>query len=214
MKKKVIPKKNEKNANLEAVANMLFEAGMLAQTPRSWTGFLGSGNQSVAEHLNRVSVIAYALGSLAKEAGESVDMGKILSMAIFHDFAEARTSDLNYVHQKYATVDEEKAVHEFTASLPFGKEIEGLLHAYEIRDTLEAKIVKDADNLEFILSLKEQSDSGNTRALSWIPSSVERLKTPFAQAVVKVILKTPSDDWWFKNKNDEWWIHRNHKKAE
>ena len=45
------------------------------------------------------------------------------------------------------------------------------------RETYESKLVKDADNLEWMLSLKEQVDIGNKRAWEWLPSAQARLKT-------------------------------------
>ena len=43
------------------IANFLFEVGILARTPRSGFHFLGTGDQTVAEHINRVSYIGYML---------------------------------------------------------------------------------------------------------------------------------------------------------
>ncbi|MBE9594109.1 MAG: HD domain-containing protein, partial [Proteobacteria bacterium] len=41
------------------IINFLFEIGILKKTPRSGYQFLGTGNESVAEHSFRVAVIAY-----------------------------------------------------------------------------------------------------------------------------------------------------------
>mgnify|MGYP001612077465 CR=1 FL=1 len=90
--------------DLKSIANFLFEVGILSKTPRSGFHFLGSGKQSVAEHILRVVYVGYSLAMMEKE----VDVGKVLKMCLFHDLGEARTSDLNYVHQKYAKADEEK----------------------------------------------------------------------------------------------------------
>ena len=43
--------------DLTSIVDFLFEVGILAKTPRSGFHFLGSGEQSVAEHINRVSYI-------------------------------------------------------------------------------------------------------------------------------------------------------------
>ncbi|NND65101.1 MAG: HD domain-containing protein [Gammaproteobacteria bacterium] len=190
--------------NTQAVVNFLFEAGMLAKTPRSGFFFLGSGEQSVAEHLNRVTYIGYALAKMNDQA----DLGKVLQMCIFHDFAEARVSDLNYVHQKYTKRQEDKAVADLVETLPFGDDIDHTLSEYEERESLESKLVKDADNLELLLCLKEQVDIGNTRAESWMPSLLPRIKTEEGQQLAEVIMTTDSDAWWFGDKNDRWWIDR------
>src|SRR3989344_3246861 len=168
---------------LNASADFLFEMGMLAKTPRSGFFFLGSGEQSVAEHLNRATYIGYSLAQLAGD----VDVGKVVQMCMFHDISEARISDLNYVHQKYTERHEEKAHDDLVASLPFGGEIKKLIDEYEERKTKEAKITKDADNLELLLSLKEQVDIGNERARTWIPPLMGRLLTDEARQLAEVI---------------------------
>jgi putative hydrolase of HD superfamily len=72
-------------------------------------------------------------------------------------------------------------------------------------------LAKDADNIEFILTLKEQVDAGNERARTWIPSAIKRLKTKEGQILGDKIIKTDSDRWWFNDKEDKWWITRNKK---
>jgi len=193
--------------DLTSTADFLFEAGMLAKTPRSWAGFLGSGDQSVAEHTNRTTYIGFVLSHMVK----GVDVAKVVQMCMFHDFSEARISDLNYVHQKYTERLEHKALEDLVASVPFGQSIKAIIEEYEERKTLESIVAKETDNLEFILTLKEQKDAGNERAASWIPSAVKRLKLKESQALAAKIIKTESDHWWFGDKGDEWWVSRNKK---
>ncbi|MFA6898422.1 MAG: HD domain-containing protein, partial [Candidatus Paceibacterota bacterium] len=121
----------------------------------------------------------------------------------------ARVSDLNYVHQKYVERKEAKAVDDLTHTLPFGKDILETIHEYEERKTPESILAKDADNLEWIISLKEQVDIGNTRAKDWINSALQRLKTKVAEDVAAEIMKSESTDWWFGDKNSSWWVNRN-----
>jgi len=196
-------KKNSKNKTTD----FLFEVGMLAKTPRSGFFFLGSGEQSVAEHVNRVCYVGFALASVAK----NVDISKVLQMCLFHDLTETRISDLNYIHQKYTIRDENCAIQDLTFGLPFGKKICDIVTEYEAKKTYESILAKDADQIEQMLSLKEQIDIGNTRAKTWIPPLIKRLKTKEAKALVKNITNTDSDNWWFKNKNDDWWVNRKKK---
>lgn len=190
---------------MKGIAHFLYEAGILAKTPRSGLFFLGSGNQSVAEHTNRAAYIAYALAML----DGTVDVGKMLKMTLLHDFTEARISDLNYVHQKYTARFEDKALDDLAQTLPFGDDVRDTLHEYEQRATREAILVKEADNLEWILTLKEQVDIGNVRARKWIDISIQRLKTDLGRNVAHAILMADSNDWWFGDKDDEWWVSRN-----
>ena len=197
-------KKEIKNNKNEKTVDFLFEAGMLAKTPRSGFFFLGSGEQSVAEHTNRVCYIGFVLANMSS----NVDLSKVLEMCLFHDFAEARVSDLNYVHQKYNKKDEDAAIKDLTSGLSFGDKIDKIVHEYETRESYESKLAKDSDILELILSLKEQIDIGNKKAESWIENAVKRLKTIEAQDLVKTIIKTDSDRWWYGDKNDHWWVDR------
>lgn len=193
----------DNSTNYKSIVNLFFEVGALANTPRSGFFFLGSGSQSVAEHTNRVAYIGMVLAML----DSGIDSGKVLKMCLLHDLAEARTSDLNYVHQKYVTADEETAIRELVKTLDFGDQLLELLEEYKRRESKEAILAKDADNLEWILSLKEQSDIGNNRAESWLPSAVQRLKTDVAKKVAMEILTTKADEWWFKP-DDEFWVNR------
>ena len=199
--------KNDKTNKIDSTVDFLFEAGTLAKTPRSYSFFLGSGEQSIAEHMNRTTYIGFALVQMSS----NVDISKVLQMCMFHDFAEARTSDLNYVHQKYVKSDEHKALSDLISKVPFGDKIKVIMEEYEERKSKESLLAKDADILEFLLSLKEQVDIGNERARTWIPSAVKRLKTEEGRILAEKIIKTDSDNWWFGDKDDIWWVTRNKK---
>ncbi|HEX9021408.1 MAG TPA: HD domain-containing protein [Nitrospirota bacterium] len=186
---------------MKNIANFLFEAGMLKRTPRSGFQFLGSGAESVAEHMFRTTYIGYALGKMA--AGVNVD--RLIQMCLFHDLAEARTGDLNYVNKKYVEADEEKAIGDLARTLPFGREIEELVLEFIAGKTEEARLARDADQLEMILALKEYKDLGNKYADEWLEFSLKRLVTGAAQELAKTILETDSSLWWFSDKGD-WWI--------
>ena len=201
--------KKATSVDIKNITNFLFEVGILTKTPRSGLHFLGTGEQSVAEHVNRVCFIGYMLAHLDEE----VDLSKVLQMCLFHDITETRISDLNYIHQKYVVRKEHEAAVDISNSIPFGEKVFATLGEYEKRESKESLIVKDSDNLEWILTLKEELDKGNERALSWIEPAIKRLKTPSAQMIAKEIMKTDSNDWWFskKEQKDSWWINRGKK---
>ena len=186
---------------MKRIANFLFEAGMLKRTPRTGFQFLGSGAESVAEHIFRTVYIGFTLGRLVKEA----DTDKLIKMCLFHDLPEARTGDLNYVNKKYVVADEKKAVRDLTETLPFGGELMEIINEYEEGISPEALLAKDADQLEMILALKEYKDIGNRYAEEWLSFSLKRLRTEAAKELAKVILETDSSLWWFSDKGD-WWV--------
>ncbi|MEW6109764.1 MAG: HD domain-containing protein [Nitrospirota bacterium] len=187
---------------MKRIANFLFEAGMLKRTPRTGFQFLGSGAESVAEHIFRTVYIGYTLGHMSMRA----DTNKIIKMCLFHDLPEARTGDLNYVNKKYVKADEKKAIKDLTDTLPFGDEMRELILEFLKGESLEAKLAYDADQLEMILCLKEYKDLGNKYADEWLGFAAKRLKTEIARELSKTILDTDSSLWWFSDKND-WWVN-------
>ncbi len=188
---------------LRAIADFLFEVGMLKRTPRSGFQFLGTGHETVAEHSLRVAIIGYVL---AKMSGKFTTE-RIVLMCLFHDLVEARTGDLNYVNKRYVKADEGAAVRDMTAELPFGKEIRELSEEFNAVGTGEANLAHDADQLEMILQLKELGDLGNRYAADWITSAVKRLRTDEGKRLARTILNTDFAAWWFKEKDDTWWVH-------
>ncbi len=192
---------------MENLVNFIFEVGMLQKTPRTGFQFLGSGCESVAEHILRTIFIGYTLCKLEKDVDES----RVLKMCLVHDLPEARTGDMNYVNKKYVTVDEAKAVEELTATLFFGDDIRGAIDEFNEKKTREALIAHDADQLALIFQLKEYGDLGNKYSQEWIGFAKQRLSTETAKAMVETVLKTDSSQWWFKDKGD-WWINGSRKK--
>lgn len=175
---------------------------MLRRTPRSGLQFLGSGKQSVAEHMLRTTYVAFALGRMV----EGIDRDKLVLMCLLHDLPEARTGDLNYENKKYVTVDEDQAIRDLATPLPFGDEIAGLLAEFAARATLESRLAHDCDQLELLLLLKEELDAGNPQARDWIEFALQRLREPISRELATEILATHSADWWWGDRGD-WWVY-------
>ena len=192
-----------KKKELRQITDFIYEAGILHHTPRSGFWFLGSGEQSVAEHSYRTTLIAYALAYLTPQANKN----RVLFMALVHDLGEGRTSDLNYVHQRYGRLAETKAFEDIAESVPFGAQMRDAYLEEQKHETLEARLVKDADQLEWIASLREEEVKGNAKAKEWIVIAQKRLKTPAAKKLGALLAKSKPDAWWF-NKNDQWFVGR------
>lgn len=188
--------------SLKAIADFLFEVGMLKRTPRSGFQFLGTGAETVAEHSLRCAVIGYVLARMS----DDLAMERVVLMCLFHDLVEARTGDLNYVNKKYVTADEEAAVRDMTMRLPFGDEIRALTDEFNRRETAESQAAHDADQIEMILQLKELGDLGNRYSGDWIATAVKRLRTDGGKRLARSILNTDFSAWWFKEKEDQWWV--------
>lgn len=187
---------------MDSIADFLFEVGMLCKTPRSGYQFLGSGRESVAEHVLRTVFIGYALCKLNASLNEL----RVLKMCVLHDLPEARTGDMNYVNKKYVKVDEAKAVRELTEGLFFGDDIRRAIEEFNAKETQESKIARDADQIALILQLKEYGDLGNKYSDEWIKYALQRLYTEEGKELAARIIQTDSTHWWFKDKSD-WWIN-------
>lgn len=190
---------------MKRIIEFLFEAGMLKKTPRTGYQFLGTGGESVADHSFRMTVVGYVLASLEPEA----DGNKVVLMCLFHDLPEARTGDHNYVNKRYTEVDENAAMDDQVRGLPFGKEMKNLFLEFNEAQTLEAKLAKDADQIDLILDLKEQLDIGNSRAKDWLSFAVMRLLTKPGKTIARKILESESDGWWFDKTDSDWWVNGN-----
>jgi len=187
---------------MKNTVKFLFEIGMLKKTRRTGYQFLGSGGESVADHSFRTAVIGYVLAGQNPEA----DRNKVISMCLFHDFPEARTGDHNYVNKKYVFSDEGKALRDQMGGLVFGDEVISLINEFNSAESLEARLAKDADQLDLILELKEQLDIGNSNAEDWLFFAEKRLMTDTAKQMSHEILRTGSSEWWF-DKQTDWWVN-------
>jgi putative hydrolase of HD superfamily len=186
---------------MKNLANFLFEVGMLKRTPRTGFQFLGSGSESVAEHIFRTAIIGYTLARLDGNA----DVGRVVQLCLFHDIPEARTGDMNYVNKKYVQVDEKRAVDDLARTLPFGDDYRDTIDEFTASSSHESLLAHDADQLEMILALKEYRDLGNRNADEWYPFAVRRLKTAAAKELAETIWTTDSTKWWFDD-DGEWWV--------
>jgi putative hydrolases of HD superfamily len=184
-------------------ANFLNEVGMLNRTPRSGFAFLGRGEQSVAEHMHRMLHIAFMLARMNEER---VDELRLLHLVMFHDLPEARTSDHNYVNRRYVKEDLNQVLEDGARAWAHGEEIAALIREFEAAETGEARLAKDADQLELLLELKEQRDLGHPHADEWITPLLARLKTKPGKELAQEILATRWDEWWFSDKNDSHWV--------
>ena len=141
----------------------LYEIGTLRNTDRSWKQHLAMKVATDPEHCFRVAFIALLLA----EAEGVKNHEKIIKMALVHDLAETRTSDFNYVQKVYVKADEEKAARDLFAGTAFRTIFSDVLREYEARKSIEAKIVKDADNLDVDMELKELEERGSQLRKKW-----------------------------------------------
>ena len=178
--------------NKDRVADFLFEIGTLRNMRRMQSQILPESNDTIASHSFEVALIGMILAR-----NENVDENKVIKMCLFHDLAEARIGDANFIHKFYVKADEEKALRDQVADTPIAAEVLEIIEEFEARETKEAVIAKDADLLDQILvqsaTIKNQEDKE-----LWNENSAKGLQTETAKELAKVLSDTNPLSWVYK----------------
>ncbi|MGH7141755.1 MAG: HD domain-containing protein, partial [Minisyncoccia bacterium] len=147
----------------------LFEIGSMKNVDRSWSQMLGMKCATNLEHSFRVAFVALLIArrEAAAHRAKGISEEKILKMALIHDLPEARTQDLHYIGKVYASTNDEKAAADLFAGTTFRDLNEDILHEYERRESFEARAIKDADNLDVDIELKELEERGSALPKKW-----------------------------------------------
>lgn len=196
---------NERD-RLTRLVDFFNECGMLRKTPRTGYQFLGTGTENVAEHSFRTAVIGHVLAIMA-----DADVARTTYMCLFHDLHEARTGDFNYVNRIYNSSERTLALKHATDGSGLEEAVMGYWDELEETTTLEARLAQDADQLDFILNLKEEFDLGNKYAGEWMETALQRVRTEWGQQLAETIAKTDHKDWWFLGPDPSWWAKKNGK---
>ena len=180
-----------KNSNYNKITDLLFEIGTLRNMKRMHSQTLPQANDTIASHSFETAIIGMILAKM-----ENVDENKVLKMCLFHDIAEARTGDANFVHSHYVRQDEKKAIEDQYLETPLEKEIIEILDKYNQKKSKEAVVAKDADLISQIISqcnyLKDSKDLAR-----WNRHSIKGLKTKSAKKLAKVITKRSPFEWFY-----------------
>ena len=172
----------------------LYEIGSLRNIPRAWIQHLATHCSSTLEHSLRVVFLSLLIARREGVKNEE----KLIKMALVHDLAEARTADLAYVHKVYTHTDDARAAHDLFTGTALA-DLEDILREYEKRISAEAKIVKDADNLDIDLELRELMEQGNLVAKKKQPLRKlvrdKKLYTKTAKKIWDAIQKSDPSSW-------------------
>lgn len=179
---------------------LLYEVGCLRFLQRNWKQFLNADFSNETEHGYRVAWIAMIIAT-----HENIkDTGKIVKMALVHDVGESRSGDVHYISRLYTKRNEEDAIRDTLKDTILEKELHDLFKEYEERKTIEAKIVKDADNLDVDFELKEQEAKGETLRKYWQDMRSHMyamLYTKTAKKLWKEIQTSDPHSWHFHARN-------------
>jgi putative hydrolases of HD superfamily len=178
----------------QRIAELMLEGCFLKHIPRSGYQYLGTGRESVAEHVYQTAFIAFLMSRLVPLANTE----RLISMCLLHDFPEARTGDLNYVQKAYVSADETKALADSARDLPFAADITDLINEFKAGQSLEARLARDADQLALMVDLKSLNDIGYQTPQTWLPHVQERLQTDVGRQLAEALLGVNWDSWWRK----------------
>ena len=120
---------------------------------------LPNGTESVAAHSFGVGVTAMLLADEFISRGISVDVEKVLRIALLHDWAEVRVGDMPRTATFYFGSDARKeaetaAFSDVVRDVDSAEGLYGSLYSdYEQRSSLEARLVKAADVLDLLVQV-------------------------------------------------------------
>lgn len=179
---------------LAGVVPFLFEMGYLKNLPRA--GWLRLGirqPESVGDHSFRVTLIGMALATI-----EGADPGHVAALCVLHDAHETRIGDVPAVGRAYITTAKPEAItaHQ-TAGMPddMAKMFQSLTAEFEARETLAARVARDADKLETLIQAIEYGDQGY-RTEAFKQTSIESLRTEGGKQLARAINAADPADWW------------------
>lgn len=155
---------------------LIQQAWSLLQMPRAHKRSLWTTFDTIASHSYHVATIAYIICKMEWLSDE--DAMKWCTMATFHDLAEARTGDHDFIAKNYNQCDEEKAIHDQFNEIDWWAWLRTLLNEYETRESTISKCVKDADHVAQMYHERVLMRQGNKLAAQWFEWDKEK-RVPF-----------------------------------
>ncbi len=173
----------------DQLIHIIFEAAVVKRLRRTGWQILGGHEEGVGEHSFMTAVIAYFLGKQKKANIEIV-----LTMAIFHDFHEARTGEVDKLAKFYITRHEDRANTDIFQSID--SDLLHTLETYEEKESLESRIVYEANILAFLVELKLLTERGHKHTQEWFDGNAKRLRMAESLELAEKIRTTDSQAWW------------------
>lgn len=186
---------------LKRDVELIFETGTLRFVDRMWKQLFGPELQNDAEHTFRIVWVALILANMALSGRNrklKIDINKIIKMVLVHDLVESRTGDTHYLSRRYTKRNDILAAKDIFKSTSLEKEFITIFEEYEKRETIEAKIAKDADNLDIDIETREVKARGGKIPRMWgkFRRTARRdFYTNSAKKLAQAILSADPNDW-------------------
>jgi len=151
--------------NKDSLIDLLLETATLKWMPRSGWEMRGVPNvESVADHSFGVAFVALALADVLRDEG--LDLERVLVMALLHDLAEARVTDLPASAARLIPAEVKRqaklsAIEELMAPLPGGERWRALWQEFDDCAGPEGRLVRDADKLEMMVQCLRYEQAGS-----------------------------------------------------
>ena len=175
--------------------DFLYEIGSLRHMDRLWSQFVGRKFANLTEHTYRVIWIALLIAKYLKD----VNLEKVIIMAMIHDLGEIRSSDINYINSGYTKTKSDASLKQTIEKVSINKKLIKIWDELIDRNSVETKIVKDADKLDTIMELQEQEALGMQIAKEWKLKNLERLigklNSDYANDLLITILQSDPNSW-------------------
>jgi putative hydrolases of HD superfamily len=183
------------DTGMSALVRLFYEAGQLKRSRR--TGWWRAGvrdPESVAEHSWRTAVIAYFVA-----LAEGADPERAATIGVFHDLAETRIGDIEYVGRRYLNAtDDETIAKDQAQDLPAAMTEAFLAVVRQVAavDSPEAACARDADKLECLLQAREYQRQGHQDVQEWIDNMAAAVRTETGKALAAAALRIDPGEWW------------------
>ncbi len=136
--------------------------------------------------------VAYTALMLAESIDEKVDMGRLLSMALLHDLPEAVTSDIPTPSWRFLPPGSKAEVEAAALKEIFAKSIFGgrgfdLWEEFQAGESLESRIVHDADRIDMYLQATVYAEQTGNLLLEEFWSSKPSFYLSVSQQIYDVL---------------------------